>query len=162
MASIILGVLTVAWPGRTLTVLATLFGIQLIVWGISLVISRAASGEGASQIVLGIIAGLGMTVFGLVTLRAPGRTLALVALLLGSAWFIAGVLEVVEAVAERIRGNRSWRIVGGLLSAIAGIVVVVSPIESLLGLAVLAGLLMIVVGIARIPIALRLRASARS
>jgi len=62
--SIIAGILALVWPGPTLVVLAILFGIELIVWGIYRLASpmehRGMPGRGLSVLsgVFGIIAGL--------------------------------------------------------------------------------------------------------
>jgi len=42
---------------------------------------------------------------------------------------------------------RGWQIFGGILLAIAGVVVIVSPVESLLTLAILVGIWLIVLGV---------------
>ena len=162
LGSIGLGVLMLVWPGRTLLVIAVVIGIQLIAWGLGLVVSRAVASEGAGHTILGIIAGVAVMVFGLATLRVPGRTLALMALFLGVSWFLAGVMELIETVRDRGAPHRGWRTAGGLITALSGFVVLVVPVGSALALAVWGGLLMIAVGASRLPVALRMRKTLRS
>src|SRR6201986_1878017 len=45
VVSIVAGVLALAWPGPTLVVLAVLFGIELIVWGIYRLVGAITFGD---------------------------------------------------------------------------------------------------------------------
>ncbi len=162
LGTIVLGIMMLFWPGRTLLVMAILLGIQLIVSGLTMLIARATAREGVGHTILGIIAGIGTMVLGLVVLRLPGRTLALVALFVGAAWFVSGILEAVEAIADRGSAHRAAQMLGGLVTAAAGFIILVAPLGSLLALAVWGGILMIVVGLARLVLALRVRRALRS
>ena len=162
LGSIVLGVLMLLWPGRTLLITAVLLGIHLIVSGLSLIAARVKAGEGIGHKILGIIAGVATVVIGLAVLRLPGLTLAAVALFVGAAWLVSGMFEVIEAVTDRDAHHRGIQILGGLVTAGAGFLILVAPLGSLFALAVWGGVLMIAVGLARLLVAMRLRRLNRS
>jgi len=162
LGSILVGVLMLLWPGRTLTIVAVLLGAHLIVSGISLIIARVSAGQGIGHKILGIIAGVATLVIGLAVLRLPGLTLAVVALFVGAAWLVSGMFEVIEAITDRDTHHRGIQILGGLVTAVAGFIILVAPLRSLFALAVWGGLLMIAVGLARLLVAMRLRRLKRS
>ncbi|MCP3912624.1 MAG: HdeD family acid-resistance protein [Actinomycetia bacterium] len=157
IVSIIVGIVVLAWPGRTLLVLAVLFGIQLILMGLTLIVTRALVSESAGRLVLGIIGGVLAILLGLATFRAPGRTLALLALFLGAAWLVSGLMETIEGIVDQTMENRGWHIIVGGITTLAGIVVMSAPLESLLALAVWGGVLMIILGAVRCAGAFQLR-----
>lgn len=162
LGSIVLGVLMLLWPGRTLLITAALLGIHLIVSGLSLIVARINAGQGIGHKILGIIAGVATVVIGLAVLRLPGLTLAVVALFVGAAWLVSGIFEVIEAVTDSDTHYRGIQIVGGLVTAGAGFLILVAPLGSLFALAVWGGVLMIAVGLARLLVAMRLRRLKRS
>ncbi len=162
LGSIAMGVLMLLWPGRTLLIIAVLLGVQLIISGLSLIVARVSTGQGIGHKILGIIAGVATVVIGLAVLRLPGLTLAVVALFVGAAWLVSGMFEVIEAITDRDAYHRGTQILGGLVTAGAGFLILVAPLGTLFALAVWGGLLMIAVGLARLLVAMRLRRLKRS
>ncbi len=162
IGSIVLGVLMLLWPGRTLVVMGVLLGLNLIVSGLSLIFSRVRAGEGVGHKILGIMGGVATVVIGLAVLRNPGLTLAVVTLLVGAAWLVSGLFEVIEGITDRDGEHRGLHIMGGLVTAVAGFVIFVAPLGTLLALAVWGGLLMIAVGVVRLVVAIRIHRSGRS
>jgi len=159
IASIVMGVILLAWPGETLLVLAVIFGIQLIMWGVMFLIGSVLVAEGGGRLVLGVIGGVFAILAGVAAIRAPGRTLVLLALFLGASWLISGILEMVDGITERGDEGWTWTVISGAISAIAGIVVMSFPVGSIATLALWSGILMIVLGAARIWMSLQLRGS---
>jgi len=141
----ILGVIVISWPSQTLTVLSILFGIQLVVFGIFRLVSAFAAdtrspGVAAFVGIVGIIAGI-------VVLRHPFETVALLAVLLGVVWIIGGVIDVIEAIADSSRDHRMLHAVGGLLSIAAGVIVVSWPAPTVTVIAWIGGLYLIIAGL---------------
>jgi uncharacterized membrane protein HdeD (DUF308 family) len=96
-------------------------------------------------------------VVGLYALRRVLITLAVLALLLGIYWVVNGAVEVFTALSHRGMRDRAWTIVEGVLSVIAGAVVLVYPADSLLTLAVVLGAWLLLWGVMEILRAFRLR-----
>jgi uncharacterized membrane protein HdeD (DUF308 family) len=97
-------------------------------------------------------------------LRSPLQTLAAIALLIGSWWIVSGVLGLIGAARGDTEGSRGWAAVLGVLSVIAGFVVLLQPGMSLAVLEVTLGITLIVLGIVVMVDAVvrRSRSSARS
>jgi uncharacterized membrane protein HdeD (DUF308 family) len=153
-----LGVLALVWPGRTLVVLAVLFGIQLIVMGIFRFAAAFASDDvsGGSRVLLALLGVLSL-IIGLYAVRHILLTLLALALLLGIFWIISGAVEVFMALSHREMQHRGWNVVMGIISVLAGIVVLAYPGISLLVLAIVVGIWLIVFGAMEIGLAWRIR-----
>jgi uncharacterized membrane protein HdeD (DUF308 family) len=156
VAAIIFGILAFAWPGMTLGVLVLLFGVYAIVDGV-LGLVTALRGDAPHRVVLGIegivsvLAGIAAIVWPLVT--------ALVLLYIIALWaIVTGVLEVVAAIRMRQAiSNELGLIIGGILSILFGIVLIVAPGAGALAVVFLIGAYAIVFGIALLGLAWRLR-----
>jgi uncharacterized membrane protein HdeD (DUF308 family) len=158
VVTLLAGLLTLAWPGRTIVVVAVLFGIQLVVAGIFRFIAALAADEesGGSRALLALLGVLSFIV-GLYALRNVLVTIAALALLLGIFWIVNGAVETFAALSHRGMQGRGWTIFMGLLSVVAGVTVLVYPGISLATLAVVLGFWLLVYGIMEIVLAFRLR-----
>ena len=158
VVSIIAGVLALAWPGPTLVVLAVLFGIELIVWGIYRLVGAITFGDaGAGARTLWAILGLLSLLLGFYAIRHIEITLLALGLLLGIFWLVDGIGLIVSAIEHRAMPGRGLTLLSGVLGAIAGLVLLVWPTISILTLAVLAGIWLLVLGVTQVTVALQLR-----
>ncbi|MDQ6669799.1 MAG: HdeD family acid-resistance protein [Chloroflexota bacterium] len=156
VAAVLFGLLAFVWPGMTLSVLVLLFGAYALVDGI-LGIVAAFRGDAEHRLaqvtegIIGVLAGLAAFVW-------PGLT-ALVLLYIIAFWAIlTGVLEVVAAVRLRsVLNNELGLIVGGVLSMLFGIVLVVAPGAGALAVAWLIGAYAVVFGFTLLALSWRLR-----
>jgi uncharacterized membrane protein HdeD (DUF308 family) len=155
------GVVVLIWPGRTLIVVAVLFGIQLIVTGIfRFVAAFAADDVGGGTRVLYALLGVLSLIIGLYALRHVLITLLALALLLGIFWVVSGAIELFNALVHREVQNRGWTIFMGILSIVAGIVVLAYPGISLVTLAIVLSIWLLIYGVMEIAIAFRVRSLA--
>jgi uncharacterized membrane protein HdeD (DUF308 family) len=156
--TLLAGLLTLAWPGRTIVVIAVLFGIQLVVAGIFRFVAAIAIDDesGGTRVLLALLGVLSFIV-GLYALRNVLVTIAALALLLGIFWIVSGAMEAFTALSHRGMQGRGWTIVMGLLSIVAGAVVLVYPGISLATLAIVLGFWLLVYGIMEMVLAIRLR-----
>jgi uncharacterized membrane protein HdeD (DUF308 family) len=158
VATAVLGVAALVWPGRTLVVIAVLFGIQLVVAGIfRFVAAFALEDESGGTRVLYALLGALSFIVGLYAVRHVLLTLGALALLLGIFWIVQGFIEVFTAISHRAMPQRGWTIALGILSVVAGFIVLVSPAISLLTLAVVLGVWLVFFGLMEIFFAFRLR-----
>jgi uncharacterized membrane protein HdeD (DUF308 family) len=158
VAAILFGILAFASPGITLATLVLLFGAYAFVDGVSLLIALARGDAGARRHAwsVGIMGVLGI-VASIVTFVWPGIT-ALSLLYLVAIWAITmGVFQVVAAIALRreIEGE-FWMGLGGVMSVLFGILLIVSPGTGLLALVWLVGAWAIVFGASSLGLAYRL------
>src|SRR3712207_3232413 len=124
--SVLVGVLVLVWPDISVVVLAWLFGIHLIVAGILQLVAAVWRNDGTAARVLLGLGGTFAILLGLLCLRGPLQTAVLLGLLVGATWVVTGIIGIVHAVADTGRSrSRGWGVASGLLSAIAGAVVLV-------------------------------------
>jgi uncharacterized membrane protein HdeD (DUF308 family) len=158
VAAILFGVVAFASPGITLATLVLLFGAYAFVDGIALLIALARGDAGARRHAwsVGIMGVLGI-VASIVTFVWPGIT-ALSLLYLVAIWAITmGVFQVVTAISLRreIEGE-FWMGLGGVMSVVFGISLIVSPGTGLVALVWLLGAWAIVFGASSLGLAYRL------
>jgi uncharacterized membrane protein HdeD (DUF308 family) len=162
IVTLALGVLALAWPGRTLIVVAVVFGVQLVVMGIwRFVAAFAVSDAGGGTRVLYALLGVLSLVIGLYALRHVLITVVALALLLGIFWVVNGTTELFTALSVREMPNRGWIIFSGILSIIAGIILLAYPGISVLVLAVVIAIWLIVYGVMLISLGLQMRSLTR-
>jgi uncharacterized membrane protein HdeD (DUF308 family) len=155
--AVLFGLLALIAPIATLTVLVLFWGAFALVDGIFAIVAafRVAGGRGRWWLiiegVLGILAGI-------VTFLYPGLT-ALVLLYIIAFWAILiGVMRIVTAISLRREIENEWlMILGGVLSVIFGILLIVLPGPGLLSLTWLIGIWALIFGIALIALAFRVR-----
>lgn len=159
-ATLVLGIIVSFHPAGSLNVVAVLLGVLLLISGI-FHLSRMFDADEPHRIWLGF-AGLLFIVAGVVLIRHLHLTKAIIGLFVGTVWIVQGVVSLVAGVSGGSRQGRGWWIAFGLLSIIAGIVVVAVPTSSLTFLAALLGIWFAVMGLLQIVGALMLRHSAKA
>lgn len=146
LATAILGIIVAALPGVSLTVIAVLLGVLVIFSGIYNVV-EAFRGAEQGRVWRGI-AGVVFIVAGLVLIRHLHLSLALIGLVIGLTWVVQGLAALIAGISGgATRNGTGWAIFFGVISLIAGIVVISAPIASITTLAVLMGIWFIVMGV---------------
>ena len=147
LLAIAVGVIVVVWPDRTLRVVGILFGIYLLVSGLLEILVAFAPEQRTGMRVLAVVTGALSILLGLLCFRGVFETILLLALWIGFGWLIRGIARAVAAASAPYEPHRGWQIFGGVLLAVAGIVVIVSPVASIFTLALLVGIWLIVLGV---------------
>ena len=148
VVTVLLGLIIALHPGGSLNVLAVLLGVLLVIAGVFDLV-RVFDRSEPHRVWLGI-AGLLLVVIGVVLIRHLNLTVALVGLVIGITWIVQGLAELADAFSGGPGERRGWWIFFGLISLVAGIVVVAVPTTSVTVLAVLAGIWFIVLGLVEI------------
>ena len=86
-----LGVIVLAWPGKTLLVAGVLFGIYLVVSGVGYVFAAFGTHAGAAMRVLSFLTGVVSLVLGFFCFRDKLESILLLALWIGIGWLFRGV-----------------------------------------------------------------------
>ncbi|NUS08648.1 MAG: HdeD family acid-resistance protein [Nonomuraea sp.] len=156
LAAVLFGVLALIWPGITLLVLVVFFGAYAIVSGVFELFAGFRHGAQSRAWlifsgIIGILAGIAAFVW-------PGIT-SLALLYLIAFWAIfAGVSEIVAGIGLRKTIDNEWMfIVGGILSVVFGILLLVWPGAGMLSLVWLIGVFAVLYGIAMIALSLRVK-----
>jgi uncharacterized membrane protein HdeD (DUF308 family) len=161
--TLLAGIVVLAWPGATLLVIAVLFGVQLIIAGIFRFVAAFATEDasGGTRVLLALLGVLSI-IIGLWAVRHVLLTLLALIVLLGIFWVINGAIELFTALSHRGMPQRGWTAAMGVLSVLAGIVVLIYPGESLLVLSIVLGIWLLVYGVMEMMAAFRLRGLAHS
>ncbi|HEX6954452.1 MAG TPA: DUF308 domain-containing protein [Agromyces sp.] len=150
--ALIAGIFITFWPKNSAIVLTVMIGIYFLIAGLAYVglgiFSKGLSGGArALDIILGILFVIG----GVLMMSSPSESAAVLGIFLG---VIVGILWIVEgAVALAQAGSsasKGWAIFFGLLSIIAGIVLLFSPLWGAAILFWVTGISLIVLGIVQI------------
>jgi uncharacterized membrane protein HdeD (DUF308 family) len=151
LTTAILGVVLVAWPGPSILVASVLFGIYLVLSGLGMLFLAFTAHTTAGTRFLSFISGAASLVLGVLAFRELGDGNAYIILLL-SIWIaigfiFRGVWAVGAATSHHGSPGRGWAIFFGVLSLIAGLVMLGYPIRSLVLLTEIAGFWLIILGV---------------
>ena len=150
--ALLAGIFITFWPKNAAIFLTVLLGIYFVIAGLAYVglgiFSRGISGGArALDIILGVLFVIG----GVLMLTSPSDSAVVIGIFLG---VLIGILWIIEgAVALAQSGNsssRGWSIFFGILSIIAGIVLLFSPLWGSVILFWVLGIALIVLGIVQI------------
>ncbi|MEV7566587.1 HdeD family acid-resistance protein [Streptomyces tanashiensis] len=161
LVSLILGVLVLAWPKATLTVVGVLFGLYLLFSGVVQLVAAFGTHATTALRVMAFVSGALSILLGLFCFRGATQSILLLALWIGIGWLFRGIMQTVAAASDPAMPARGWQIFLGIVSALAGIVLIVSPLESAAVLTVLGGIWLLVVGATEIITAFMVRSRAK-
>jgi uncharacterized membrane protein HdeD (DUF308 family) len=160
----LLGAIVLAWPGPTILVASTLFGVYLLVTGlVELFVAFTLPWSAATRVMLVISGGLSL-VLAILSLRHFGDAYAvlLLSLWIGISFIFQGVSGVAAGISERQMPGRGWDIVLGILSVIAGAVVLSWPFDSIDVLTIVTGVWLVISGVVKVVQSFRIRRDARA
>ena len=159
--AIIFGVIAIAKPDIAILTLVLIFGAYAFVDGV-FAIGAAVMGGGAEGRWLPLlIEGVLGILVGLIVFFWPGLT-ALVIIYFIAGWaLLTGLLEIVAAIQLRREIDNEWMLIlGGLLSVVFGVLLILSPAGGLIALTILMGVYAIIFGVLMIVLGLRVKGMA--
>lgn len=146
--ALVAGVIVILKPSDSLTTLAVVSGILILLDGI-LELVAAVIGGSENRGLVAVIGALSV-IAGILLIRHPLGGVKAVALVLGIWLIAAGVVRLVVAIA--VPGGRVWRICVALVLAIFGIAIVSSPHIGYATLALITGVCFICYGLAMLAV----------
>ena len=158
LVAVLFGLVVLFWPNLVLAVLSLLFGIYALVdGGVALVPALRSSDRGARRW-LPLAEGTVGVIAGLVALLWPGLTASgLLYVIVGWA-VVTGILKIVTAIVLRSEIENGWLLAGGgALSVLFGVILAALVGSDLPSLAPFIGVFAVVVGLALIVLAFRIR-----
>ena len=153
--TVILGIILSFAPSASLNVICVIIGILFILGGIFHFV-RMLDRDEQHRVWQGIAALLEV-VIGVVLIRHLDLSKAAIGLLIGIAWIVQGVVALMAGILGAAGRSRAWPIIFGVISIIAGAVVVSVPLNSVHVIAVLIGIWFLIMGILEINSGLFLR-----
>jgi uncharacterized membrane protein HdeD (DUF308 family) len=162
VASVLAGVIAVLWPSSTLLVIAIIFAAQLLVGAVyQFVFAFTIPNESGWLRALIALLSIFSFVVAIYLLAHVGLTLLVLATLLGIYWIALGFTELFVAIERSGIQGRLWFGITGILSILAGGIVVVFPVSSLFFLTFFLGFWLVLFGVMLIIRGIGLRSLSR-
>jgi uncharacterized membrane protein HdeD (DUF308 family) len=164
LLTIVLGGIVLAWPGPTILVVATLFGVYLLLTGFTeLFLSFTMPRSGGTRVLLFISGALSL-ILAVLSFRhfGDGYAILLLSMWIGIGFIFQGVSEVTISIGENNLPGRGWYAVLGIISAVAGFVVLVWPLDSIAVLTLVTGVWLVVLGVVQVVQAFQIRKDAKT
>jgi uncharacterized membrane protein HdeD (DUF308 family) len=161
--ALIVGAAVLVWPAQSIVVAAALFGVYLLASGTVQVIAAFTVHTPTASRVLLFISGALSVVLGVLAFRDfnNGSAVWLMTLWIGIGFIFQGVSASALAISLPEMPDRGWYIFVGVLTAIAGVVVLMWPITSIVALAVISGAWLVVIGLVQIVWAFSARSTVK-
>lgn len=162
--SLILGVLVLAWPGISILVAAVWFGVYLLITGIAQVVFAFSLHVTAGSRILLFISGAASLILAVLAFRhfGQGYAVLLLAIWIGVGFIFRGVATTVSAISDPVLPGRGWSIFVGVISLLAGIVVIAYPFDSIITLAYVVGAWFVVIGVFEIVSSFGIRKASKT
>jgi len=148
VVAIAIGAILLIWTEATLSVIAVLFGLYFVISGVVRIVRGAAStGSAAGGRVLNIVLGVLVLILGILAIRNPEGSLAVLGLLVGIVWIVEGVAALVEYTTDSSR----WPgIILGVVGVLAGVIVLFAPVATVGVLVTIGGIMLIISGLVQL------------
>jgi uncharacterized membrane protein HdeD (DUF308 family) len=162
--TVILGGIVLAWPGPTILVASTLFGVYLLVTGlVELFVAFTLPWSAATRVMLFISGALSL-VLAILSFRHFGDAYAvlLLSLWIGISFIFQGISGVATGISERQMPGRGWDVVLGILFVIAGVVVLTWPFDSIGVLTIVTGVWLVISGVVKVVQSFQIRRDAKA
>lgn len=158
VALIVFGIFAVVWPGITLALISVAFALFLIVAGIADVITGLVTIGKRSLWFLTLLLGVLEAGVGVYLLRHDLLELAVFIALVGLAFIVKGILEVVAAFDQpHTGGQKTMMVLLGVLGVIVGVIILAHPASGGLAFIWALGLYGILAGAVGIALAIHAR-----
>jgi uncharacterized membrane protein HdeD (DUF308 family) len=160
-----LGILVYLLPGESILIAAVLFGIYLLITGISQVIFAFSLDVSAGGRVLLFISGAASLILAVLAFRHFGSdpviAIVLLAIWIGVGFIFRGVATSVSAISDPTLPGRGWQIFIGAISLVAGIVMIGSPLETMEILTLVVAIWLVVIGVFEIVSSFGIRSASK-
>ncbi|HET6278109.1 MAG TPA: DUF308 domain-containing protein [Candidatus Polarisedimenticolia bacterium] len=158
LAAIALGILIIWWPGVTLLTLVILWGLFALLDGLSgILLGLRGETDGTmwwTMLLLGVL-GVGAAITAFIW---PGMTAVILLWIIAWTAILRGLFEIAAAIRLRKLIDNEWLLaISGLLSVVAGFVVLRNPAAGALAITFVIGGYMILMGIVAVVLSFRLR-----
>lgn len=150
------GLALLAWPHVSVHLLGILVGLWFLLVGVAHVFGGFVRWRGLGWQVLSGALGILFVVAGVACLRDVTKGVLVLAFLIALAWIFIGLAQLVTA-AQTTGTARTWLVVLGIAALVIGMAFLLWPAPSVTAIVILAGIGALVIGVAEVALALRLR-----
>src|SRR6201991_2851445 len=162
--TLIVGILALAWPGISVLAAAIAFGAYLLITDVAQVIFAFSLHVSAGSRILLFISGAASLILAVLAFRhfGQGYAVLLLAIWIGIGFIFRGVATTVSAISDPALPGRGWSIFVGVVSLIAGVIVMASPMASIVTLALVVGVWFVVIGVFEIVSSFGIRKASKN
>jgi uncharacterized membrane protein HdeD (DUF308 family) len=148
LIALVLGVVFLVWPNITIATAVVLFAIYCFTDAFVALARLFSAGQSAGERILMILRTVVDVGAAIVAIAYPGPTAEILTIIIGVYVIVAGVLELGgSGTLSRLgAGGTGWLVVGGLLSIVAGVLLIVWPNIGAVSLAIVFGAYLAVYG----------------
>jgi uncharacterized membrane protein HdeD (DUF308 family) len=164
LAGIVVGIVVIVWPEATVTVVAVLFGLNLLIDGCMRVVQAVLTPRASpmARVLYGLLGAISI-VIGVLCLRHLLQTVTILVVLIGLSWLLAGIFELIAGLSSgppsQWNARTALDLATGAIALVIGIVVLAYPKPSLGTLVILLGISLLVSGVVSVVNAFRWRAN---
>jgi uncharacterized membrane protein HdeD (DUF308 family) len=162
--TIALGAMVLAWPGPTILIASTMFGIYLLISGFAELLLAFTLPRSAATRVMVFLTGALSLVLAILSFRHFGDDYAvlLLSVWLGTGFILLGVSESAVALGERDLPGQGWYAVLGIMSMIAGGIVLAWPFDSIITFTLASGASLVILGLVQVVQAFQIRTDTKA
>ena len=142
---VLFGIVVLVWPSITVATVAILIGLNLVIGGVLRLVMAVVDDRVEGRVLLALWSVLSVLA-GIVIMRSPQQSVAVMVLVLGAFWVTWGLIEGVVALTPSARGARGPMLVEAALAIGAGGILLLWPAPSLRVLVWIAGLGLVLIG----------------
>lgn len=155
--SIIIGLLALFNPTGTVTGIAVLLGIWLVVSGVVQLIRGFTVDAETGYKVLTVISGALSLLLGIICFRNVTNALLILAIFIAIGFLFRGITDVFAGFGSKGEGGWVWLVVLGGVEILAGVVMLGAPALTLSVFSVVLGIVLLIVGIFELIAAFRIK-----
>ena len=162
LLAVILGVLIYVRPAAAIFVTAIFFGAYLLITGISQVVLAFSVRNSFAGRLLLFIGGAAALVLAVLCFVNLSNSVDLLAIWIGIGFVFRGVSTTMSAISDPTMPGRVWEIIIGIVSLIAGVVMFAYPLEGLVAVTQVTGIILVVVGVFEVVSAFLIRKASKN
>jgi uncharacterized membrane protein HdeD (DUF308 family) len=157
--AIMLGLLIIIWPTKTLTVTAWLVGLYFLVEGIVVMLSAIFRHKAYEHWFMEFLKGAFTLFLGVVIAAYPSMTIGVLFFFLAIWLLVGGIVLIFQAITHRrdLFSNEWLTAAGGVISILFAMVLLAQPTLSITVATVLVGVVILLTGIYTIAVGMQLR-----
>jgi uncharacterized membrane protein HdeD (DUF308 family) len=160
--AVLLGIAVFVWPGISILIAAIFFGAYLLVTGITQVVLAFSLRAPTSGKVLLFVSGLAAAILGVLCFISLQDSIQLLGIWIGIGFIFRGVATTASAISDKLLPGRAFEIFIGIITLIAGIVMLLFTFESLMVLAKVVGAWFFFIGLFEIVMAFIIRRESKA
>jgi uncharacterized membrane protein HdeD (DUF308 family) len=127
IVSIVIGAILLIWPKISVTVLAILLGIDLIVIGIVILVASFRDDTSVGAKLLGLLLGVLAMLAGVAVFGRPLQAVEAIVVIIGIFWVVGGIIEFVLGLFGKAGSPRGPAMLSGAVSVTFGIIALAWP-----------------------------------